>query len=384
MESVLQRMNIAIVGAGVIGLSAAWALRRDGHRVTVLEQGPIPNPLGTSVDQHRLIRRPYGSEIGYMRMITHAFSAWDALWRDLGVSLLARTGSLSLSVCDDDRQAESLRLLKADGFPVEEMDAKRLAERFPLIDPHGVRMAYLSPEGGVLLAERIVAALAGWLGENGATLRAGTTVEAIDADRGSIILASGERVDADMVLVAAGAWVGRLVPEMTSLVQPSRQVLAYVRLPDDLARAWATHPSLLSIGADHGFYLVPPVIAPDGTQTGLKIGDHLFSRVGDAASDPRVAGEAETRAVYELARGRLRDLDRYVPDRGKVCFYTVDSRDGHETFRSVPLGRAAWAMSNCSGHGFKFAACLGEAFADMVAGRRSPDAFTRYAAGEVL
>ncbi len=376
--------NVLIVGAGIIGLSAAWALRRDGHRVTVLEQGPIPNPVGTSVDQHRLIRRPYGTEVGYMRMITHAFAAWDAMWRDLGVSLLVRTGSLSLSVRDDDRQAESLRLLKDGGFPVEEMDARRLGECYPLIDPRGVRMAYLSPEGGVLLAERIVMALATWLAENGATLRAGAAVEAIDSDLGSVTLAGGERIESDLVLVAAGAWVGRLVPEMTLLVEPSRQVLAYVRLPDDLARAWATHPSLLSIGADHGFYLVPPVMAPDGTQTALKIGDHLFSRVGDAASDPRLPGEAETKAVYELARGRLRDLDRYVLDRGKVCFYTVDSRDGHETFRSVRLGQAAWAMSNCSGHGFKFAACLGEAFADMVAGRRSAGGFTRYAAGEVL
>jgi glycine/D-amino acid oxidase-like deaminating enzyme len=167
-------------------------------------------------------------------------------------------------------------------------------------------------------------------------------------------------------------------------VEPSRQVLAYVDLPDDLARAWAAHPSLLCAERTSGFYLVPPVMAPDGTQTRLKIGDHLFSRTGDAESDPRIAGGEETRAVFEQARGRLRDLGRYRLADGKVCYYTVDRRPGREAFQSLPLGKAAWVMSNCSGHGFKFGACLGEAFADMVAGRRGADSFTQYAAGAVV
>jgi glycine/D-amino acid oxidase-like deaminating enzyme len=38
-------------------------------------------------------------------------------------------------------------------------------------------------------------------------------------------------------------------------------------------------------------------------------------------------------------------------------------------------------MSNCSGHGFKFGACIGEAMADMVAGRRSAEALQRYVSG---
>ena len=52
-------MNIIVVGAGIAGLSTAWALTKRGHNVTLLEQGAIPNPLAASGDHHRIIRRAY-------------------------------------------------------------------------------------------------------------------------------------------------------------------------------------------------------------------------------------------------------------------------------------------------------------------------------------
>ena len=41
-------MKINIVGAGIMGLSTAWALYRRGHTVTIFEQGPVPNPQAAS------------------------------------------------------------------------------------------------------------------------------------------------------------------------------------------------------------------------------------------------------------------------------------------------------------------------------------------------
>ena len=44
-------MKVIVVGAGVSGLCTAWALVKKGVEVTLLEQGPIPNPLSASGDQ---------------------------------------------------------------------------------------------------------------------------------------------------------------------------------------------------------------------------------------------------------------------------------------------------------------------------------------------
>jgi sarcosine oxidase len=79
-------LRTIIVGGGIMSLCSAWALQRAGHRVVLYEQGPIPNPLGSSHDQHRLIRYAYGAMTGYARMVVQAYAAWRRLWDDLGHS----------------------------------------------------------------------------------------------------------------------------------------------------------------------------------------------------------------------------------------------------------------------------------------------------------
>ena len=96
-------MKVAIVGGGIAGLATAWALVKRGHDVTLIEQGPIPNPLAASGDEHRMIRRGYGSADGYARTIWEAFEAWDEMWRDLGRAHLAARGVLAMSqIAGDD------------------------------------------------------------------------------------------------------------------------------------------------------------------------------------------------------------------------------------------------------------------------------------------
>ena len=375
-------MRVLIVGGGIYGLSAAWALIRAGHQVELFEQARIGNPLGSSGDRHRLIRYAYGEAPGYMRMVGAAYESWERLWRDLGVRLQIETGTLALGQAGTQWCAASQVLLERDGHAVETLDRAALARRFPLIDADGVEQAFFLPSGGVLLADRITTSLAAWLSRNGATIRQDTPVAEIDAEAGRVRLAEGDTVGADMVLVCAGPWIGRLVPELAAEVTPSRQAVVYLEPPPELAAAWAAHPMLLDIGDGAGFYLVPPVMAPDlpgrpGGPTGLKIGDHSFTLSGDPDRERAVA-PAEIEPILAQCRRRLRGLERFAVAEARTCFYTVEPQ---ERFVARSLGRAGWALSCCSGHVFKFASAIAEGFAAMLDGRRPAADFARWVAG---
>ncbi len=366
-------MRVTIVGAGIMGLSTAWALARDGHAVTVLDQAPVPNPLGTSVDQHRLIRSAYGAARGYTLMVDDAFAAWDRMWADLGRRHYDETGVLAItSEGQDDWVRQSADTLEALGRPVTWLDREAFARRFPLLTTERMVRAFHMPTGGALHAGAIVADLARHLPGRGVAIRAGTPVVDVEPDRARVRLADGTVEDADALVVAAGAWIGRLVPSLAGRVVPSRQIVVYMTPPPGTEAAWAAMPMILEIDPREGFYLVPPVPG-----TGLKIGDHRFSLQGDPDRD-REATAADLDAIVRLGGTRIRDWGRYRAAAAKTCFYTVERKEAFVVERLAPR---AWALSPCSGHGFKFGAVLGEATARALTDETWATAFPDWAAG---
>jgi len=366
-------MKITVIGAGINGLSSAWALARDGHDITVVEQGPIPNPLASSNDQNRLIRFPYGASEGYTRMVSDAYRAWELLWSDLGETLYARTGTLAIARDEDswtDWSASTLARLGVEATRLSPADVGRI---FPMLRTDGMRYALHLESGGELFASRILESLARFLRDKGARLRESTRVASIDAASAKAVLEDGSAIDADAIVVAAGPWVGRLIPSLAARVTPSRQVVAYVEPPPQYAEHWRHGPMLMDLDGA-GFYLVPPYGATD-----MKVGDHRFSLAGQPDID-REPTEAEARAVFEQARRTLRDFEQYRIKSSRTCFYTVQP---DEQFIIERFG-AAWLLSACSGHGFKFGALNGLNIADGVAGRRPLDEITAFAAGGLV
>lgn len=367
-----------VLGAGIMGLSAAWALARAGFAVRVLDQEFAPNPRGASVDHHRLIRHAYGAQAGYMRMVDAAYAAWDLVWRDIGERLHVPTGVVALAGTPGAAWlAESRAALRKAGHAVTDLPPEALAARLPMLSTAGVADAFHLAPGGVLLARRIVAALADRLRRRGVIFERGRVVEVVPDVAATILFDGTDRV-ADVLVVAAGPWAPRLLPGALARrggVTPSRQVVVLLEPPARHRAAWEAAPMLLDLGEEgRGFYAVPPVAG-----TPLKIGDHRFSLAGDPEADPREATPAEAEAVLALARARLRDAAEYRILEARACYYDVAPGERFLVERLTPR---CFVMSGFSGHGFKFGPVLGLALARAVCDPALAPGLARWAAGD--
>jgi glycine/D-amino acid oxidase-like deaminating enzyme len=295
------------------------------------------------------------------------------MWRDLGQRLYATTGTLALTGNGADWAERSAAGLAKIGHPMTELPLTELPRRFPMIDAADVERAYWIDTGGELFAQDIVTALARHLEKRpNIQMRPSTPIREVDLEHGRVVTVSGTAHSADTVVVAAGAWVDRLLPSQRGRLVPSRQVVIYFSLPDSARAAWSRGPMIIDKTRDVGLYLVPPMQG-----RGMKVGDHEFSRQGDPDSE-RQAAAAEMTPLLARCRELLRGFDTWRIDRLKVCFYTVTE---DERFVVEKLGAKGWLMSPCSGHGFKFGAVMGRELARTIVDNRDAISHARWAAG---
>ena len=365
--------RIVVVGGGIVGLSVARAAVKGGHAVVLLEQGELPNPQAASYDQHRMIRPHYGAADGYARMVESAFTAWDEVWADIGAIEFEDVGALAVSLAPGDYADKTLASFRRLGIPHEVLDrsgVERLCPQFALpAEAWGVAAGPAGP----LFAGRIVTALVAWLQQNGADLRPGTPVVDIDTGRAEAVLADGTRVGGDHLVVAAGAWLPRLLPERYADHPTYRQALVYMRGPERFAETWRTAPAIAALG-DSGAYTLP-----DLRNAGLKFGWGGHRRRGTPEAlgyEADLAGES--RAILDVFRPFLRDADDYVPERMQVGFYVMDAS---RRFRLDALERAL-VVTNCDGQMFKFGPVIGNRIVEAFEGSAGHTDLARWAGGQ--
>jgi sarcosine oxidase len=359
--------RIVVVGGGIVGLGVARAAMRRGHEVTLLDRDAVPNPQAASFDQHRMIRPHYGAAAGYARMVGEAFSAWDGVWRDLGVRHFVDCGAVAISTGPGDYGDQTRIVFERVGIPHRVLSGAALEEAFPhLVLPAG-SCGIVAHPAGPLFADRIVADLARLCAAEGVRIRPYTPAAAIED--GVVRTAAGEQFEGDLVVVCVGAWLPELMPRRFGL-PVWRQALCYVEPPERHRPSWATAPTLVTVG-DWTGYTLPPLCG-----TGLKFGHGGHRRPG-APAEGFEWDEEEARRIIEAFRPILRDADAYRPLRMQVGYYVMDST---RRFRIERTGRCLF-VTNCDGQMFKFGPLIGQKVLAAFEGAISADQLSNWAAG---
>jgi sarcosine oxidase len=340
----VQRFDVIVVGAGVMGASAARSLAHAGRKVLLLDQFRIGHKRGSSHGPARIFRLSY-PELEYVWMAQEALALWRELEQESGRALLTTTGGLDVGP-EVDANAGALEEGDIQFRFITPGDA---GDRWPFMDLSHADQILFQPDAGVLSADDAVRAFASGAMRSGAIVFEETPVQEMDVDGdAATIKAAGQHFSADTVVVTAGAWAKSLLEDVdiNLPVRPTRESVAYWNLGD-------RPPALVEWGDPSVYSLWSPVY-------GLRAGEHIAGPDTDPDEQGRVNDES-IRRLKDWIAPRFPGIDP-EPVHTETCLYTNtdDERFILERHGRVVVG------SPCSGHGFKFAPVIGKRLADLA------------------
>lgn len=362
-----------ILGAGAMGAAAAYHLARRGEPVLLVEQFALGHDRGSSHGAARIIRHAY-ADGRYARLMPAAFRAWRELEAEAAQPLYVRTGGVSFNPPGVDYVARVAEALEAVAVPHRRLTGRALRQALPMFVVPDAYEAVFEPDAGLISASRAVALqveLARRLGGDRTVVLENCPIRRLDLDgERPTLVGDSVRIVAERLVVAAGAWVGRLLPGLAETLRPTRQQVLYFRPRLIAPFAIGRLPVFIYMGKDEhdAFYGMPDYLGG-----GVKVARHGGPDVDPDAVDRQVEEDYHA-LVRQFLRGHLPSLAEAPLGPGEVCLYTVAPC---ENFLVGPLADRPGVIvaSPCSGHGFKFSCLIGRALADLVQGGSTDSAF---------
>jgi glycine/D-amino acid oxidase-like deaminating enzyme len=336
--------SAVVVGAGVFGSSVAHRLTLAGWEVTLVDRYPPGHVRAASGDESRLIRFSHGADRWYTRSARRARELWRELEAETGAELLVETGVAWLVRSEDGWEAASERSLQAEGVPVERLSVDDAAELFPSFDGDGLAFVLYEPEAGILRAREAVRLIVEQSLRKGAKLVGG-----VASPDGAAVAVNGERLEADRVVWACGAWLPWIFPDLVKLRITKQDVFYFgagVHWQTPPVPGWVDYGGAVYGLGDldgRGVKVAPdregPEFEPDG-------GSRIASRQGELEARRYIASRFPALADAPLVGTR-------------TCPYAL-TRDTNFVIAPHPDDERVWLLGGGSGHGFKHGPALGE------------------------
>ena len=371
--------DLAIIGAGVMGLFTADFASRRGARVLLLDQWRIGDPRVASFSLTRSIRNDYLDPV-YARLAFEARQLWLDFQRQTGESFLIECGCLNIAkasvtpALSETYAEQSYRVLEGLHLKTQAFTGDGLRARFPQFDAD---LGRLDVEAGFLHVTPITAALRTRLRDAAVPIEESMAVHRISRRRGMIAIdtAAGERT-AGRLVITAGLGSNELLARIDGCdlrlpLRPDRPTESRYLIPPPEKRAMFT-PDRLPVFAylDVGIYGHPML---EGKTPGVKIGYYhppdVRAQVTSITSVQSFVGECMP---------ALKDARAVDVEGADQCSYDLVADDNF-ILGAIPGLPGGAVGTGWRGTGYKFAPLIGRTLMELVLENSTVENISRFA-----
>jgi sarcosine oxidase len=215
--------EVIVVGLGAVGSAATWHLARLGTKVLGIDRYKPPHEFGSSTGETRLTRVAVGEGVEYSPLALRSNEIWREIETMTGQTLFVQCGCLTITGHPNKSMVHGVNkffdniVVSAERYNIPHevfRSADALRNRFPQFAVNGTEVGFLDKGGGYLLLGACIRTQLRSAENCGAELKFGEKVVTFNPSAFGVAVTtdSGERYDAEKLLLAVGAWMPGFLP----------------------------------------------------------------------------------------------------------------------------------------------------------------------------
>jgi glycine/D-amino acid oxidase-like deaminating enzyme len=339
-------IDVAIIGAGIVGASVAYWLTRQGSSVVLVERDRSFSRASSALSASS-IRQQFSSPVNIRMSLFGA-----QFLREMGIALEER-GYLYLGNEEVLRRAHGVQV--ENGADIALLDATELKARFPWLRVDDIEAGSLGLSGeGWFDGPALHASVLAKARSQGAKLMQGEArgFDIHDGRVTAVLLADGSRIECRHAVNAAGPWARALAASagVDLPVHARRRTVFVLSCPQTLPGCpLVIDPSGLWFRPEGRYFLA---------------GAAPHSDADDLPLEPDFAQFDE--ALWARLAHRVPAFEALRVERAWAGYYEMNLFDHNAIIGAHPALSNLWFVNGFSGHGMQQAPAAGRAIAELI------------------